>query len=44
LTSVWTGDTAGVVDLPPQRAAIQSQNSSTLVQRAAASFSLSSPS
>jgi hypothetical protein len=29
---------------PPQRAAIQSQNSSTLVQRAAASFSLSSPS
>ncbi len=29
---------------PPQRCAIQSQNSSTLVQRDAASFSLSSPS
>jgi hypothetical protein len=29
---------------PPQRLAIQSQNSSTLVQRAAATFSLSSPS
>jgi hypothetical protein len=42
---VSVGTTPGrVVDLPPQRWAIQSQNSSTLVQRAAATFSLSSPS
>ena len=32
------------VSSPPQRRAIQSTKSSTLVQRAAASFSLSSPS
>ena len=44
LTSVEVDTPAASSIWPPQRAAIQSQNSITLVQRVAATFSLSSPS
>ncbi len=44
LTSLLVETPAASSNWPPQRADIQSQKSITLVQRAAATFSLSSPS